>query len=521
MAEPDPEPPTPVDPTPGRSWKARAVAWLGRARKPVIAVAAVGTVLSGLVGYWTTWRALSGREGATVTAPAPIGGPKTLAVLPFANVGNDRADESFADGVTEELIDVLSRVRGLQVTPRISSFALKGKSLPAAEAARQLGVGHLVDGSVRRAGERVRISAQLVSAADGRVVWSRTYDREFKNVLAAQAEIAIGIAGSLVPSLDPSVGLQSSGTRVPEAWQAYLRARQLPIEQREAAYLRVIEIDPKFVRIRTELATDFLQMGFGGTLPKADAHAKMIRHLEQALRVDPRDDHAWGLMGAAARLVDDVEELRRVVRRASEADPSSVSASGWLAELKLLDGDISAALPLYQQLAERLPLVEFARIHHVQSLRFAHRPAQALEAAEQALALDPESRWAQGEKVQCLLLLGRREEALALARERSMHTVLLRFGASEDQAALSQRKDLDAHAAAWQQFVAGRPDAVVEHLEAAHASDLQQRARVLFEPEYDVVRELPSFRSWLGRHKLTEGHDRAQAWRAANPVSRN
>lgn len=102
-----------------------------------------------------------------------------------------------------------------------------------------------------------------------------------------------------------------------------------------------------------------------------------------------------------------------------------------------------------------------------------------------------------------------------------MHTILLRFGTPEDKAALSQRKDLDPHAAAWQQFVAGRPDAVVEHLEADHSTDLQQRARVLFEPEYDPVRELPSFRAWLARHKLTDGHERAQAWRAANPVSRN
>jgi adenylate cyclase len=521
MADPDPAAAPPADLPPRGSRRARAVAWIGRARKPVIAVAAVGTVLSGLVGYWTAWRAVHGGGAATVAASSPSGPQKTVAVLPFTNVGDDRANEPFADGVTEELIDVLSRVQGLRVTPRISSFSLKGKSVPAAEAAHQLGVSYLVDGSVRRAGERVRISAQLVSAADGRVVWSRTFDREFKDALAAQAEIAIGIASSLVPSLDPSAGMYSSGTNSPEAWQAYLEAKQLPIEQREAAYLRVLAIDPKFVRIHTELAIDFLQMGFRGKLPRPAAHDKMIQHLEQALRVDPRDDSAWGLMGAAARLVDDVDELRRVVRRAIEADPNGSSGRGWLAELKLLDGDSSAALPLYKQLAEHLPLVDFARIHYVESLRFAHRPLQALEAAEQALALDPESRWGQDQKVRCLLLLGRRDEALALARERSMHTILLRFGTPEDQVALSQRQDLNPHAVAWQQFVAGRADAVVEHLEVDHSSDLQERARVLFEPEYDPVRELPSFKAWLAKHRLTEGHERAQAWRAANPVPRN
>lgn len=240
MAEPDPYPAPPADLPPRPSWRVRAVVWLGRARKPVIAVAAVGTVLSGLVGYWTTWRAVHGGSAAPVATPASTGPQMTVAVLPFANIGEDKANEPFADGVTEELIDLLSRVQGLRVTPRISSFSLKGKSVAAAEAARQLGVGHLVDGSVRRAGERMRISAQLVSAADGRVVWSRTFDREFKDALATQTEIAIGIAGSLVPSIDPSVGLYGSGTKHPEAWQAYLEAKRLPIEKREAAYLRVL-----------------------------------------------------------------------------------------------------------------------------------------------------------------------------------------------------------------------------------------------------------------------------------------
>lgn len=521
MADLDPSPAQPVQLPQRGPWRARAAAWVARARKPVIAVAAVGTVLSGLVGYWTTWRAVKSGSTTTVATPAPTVGQNTVAVLPFAHGGDDKTSEPFADGVTEELIDVLSRVKGLRVTPRISSFALKGKSMPATEVARQLGVAHLVDGSVRRTGERVRMTAQLVRAADGQVVWSRSFDRELKDVLAAQAEMAIGIASSLVPSLDPMVGLSSSGTQSPEAWRAYLEVRQLPIEQREAAYLRVLAIDPKFARIHTELAFDFLRLGFEGKLPRTSARDKMIRHLEQALRVDPRDEHAWGLMGAATKLVDDVEGLRVVVRRAIEADPTGASGRGWLATQHLLDGDISAALPLSKQVADRLPLVDWARVGYAQSLRFAHRPAQALEAADQALALDPDNREAQEERLRCLLLLGRREEALRIARERNMHTILLRYGTPEDQIALSRRTDLNPHASAWQQFVAGRPDAVVEHLAAAHSSDFEGRAPVLFEPEYDPVRELPSFKAWLAKHRLTEAHERAQAWRAANPVPRN
>jgi hypothetical protein len=96
--------------------------------------------------------------------------------------------------------------------------------------------------------------------------------------------------------------------------------------------------------------------------------------------------------------------------------------------------------------------------------------------------------------------------------------LLIRFGTPEDQAALVQRKDLSPHDAAWQQFALGRPDAVVEHLAAAHTDDIQGRNRVLFDAEYDPVRQLPAFKAWLAKNKLSEAHERAQAWRAANPV---
>jgi TolB-like protein/tetratricopeptide (TPR) repeat protein len=483
-------------------------------------VAAVGTVLSGLVGYWTTWRAVQGTAADVPAVSAKTGSPTRVAVLPFANLSDDKSDEYFADGVTDELIQLLSRVRGLQVAPRISSFHFKGSSVPAVEAARQLGADYLVDGSVRRAGGRVRIGAQLVAAIDGKVIWSRSYDREFKDVLTAQTEIATGIAGSLMPAIDPELGVSASVTRSPQAWHAYLQARQLPDGERESAYKRVLAMDPKFVRVYTALAEDVLTMAASQRLPPQSANGQMLAYLQEALRIDPRDDHAWGLMGAAAQLIDDVDAMRDVARRALEANRDSSAGSGWQAEIKLLDGDISAALPLFRHLAERLPLVDWARYHHVRALRLANRPNEAVQAAEQSLALDPENPWALDEKVRSLLALGRRDEALALARQRNMHTILIRYGEPDDLAALQQRKDLNAHAMAWLHYAAGRPDDLVDHLQAAH-SVIQERNRVLFEPEYDPVRDLPAFRDWLARHRLTEAQERALAWRAANPVPRN
>lgn len=485
-------------------------------RKGRAAVAALAVVAL-LVAAGAAWqmRASPPPAGRADAATAR----RALAVLPFANVGDDKANELVTDGVTDELINLLSRVRGLRVTGRDSSFHFKGRQVPAAEMARQLGVAYLVGGSVRRDGARVRISAQLLDAADGTVLWSRAFDREFKDVLAAQTEIALGIAGSLTKSIDESASFGGRSTASTEAWQAFLEARALPAGQRIVAYERVLALDPNFARVHVALAEEVLGAALRGDLPKPAASERMTRYLEEALRIDPRYDHAYGLLGAAARIADDMPALRRTAQRALDVDPDSSAGHAWMAELKLHEGDMGAALTGFRRAAEPLPLVGWARVNHASALRLANQPAAALHEAEQALALDPNSLRAQAEKVHCLFMLGRRDEALRLARERDFTTLLIRYGAPEDLAALRARSNLGAHAGAWQQFLLGRPDAVVEHLEADHSGDIQDRARVLFDDEYDPVRALPSFAAWLARHRLTEAHARAQAWRAANPVA--
>ena len=213
--------------------------------------------------------------------------------MPYANLGDEKSNEYFADGVTDELIELLSRMSGLRVTPRTSSLYFKGKPVQAAEAARQLGVSYLVDGSVRRAGERVRIRAQLTSAVDGAVMWSKAYDRELKDVLTVQTELTLGIGGSLKDSLDTSYSLGGTGSTSPEAWLAFLEAERLPWNERGAcqrtldAYQRVLELDPKFVRAYIRLHDRGNEMANSGGEPRAVAGARSMKVLQAALRVDP------------------------------------------------------------------------------------------------------------------------------------------------------------------------------------------------------------------------------------------
>ena len=167
------------------------------------------------------------------TAPLPPFDPPraSIAVLPFANMSPDPENEYFADGISEELLDVLSDVDGLKVASRTSSFAFKGKDVDIGEVARTLGVAHVLEGSVRKQGRRVRITAQLIDTGSDQHLWSETYDRELDDIFAVQEEIARSIAGALSGPMGLAVGASkvevAQATGDLQAYEAYLRGRQL------------------------------------------------------------------------------------------------------------------------------------------------------------------------------------------------------------------------------------------------------------------------------------------------------
>jgi len=177
-----------------------------------------------------------GEVGAVAPAP-PKELPKSIAVLPFVNMSADTSNEPFADGISEELLNVLVKVPGLGVASRTSSFAFKGRELGAGEIAKQLKVSYILEGSVRKAGDKVRITAQLIDAVHDRHLWSETYDRELTDIFAVQGEIANAIVGALRGELDgakpaPKVEVQAD-TQNMQAYELYLKARENFIARRE------------------------------------------------------------------------------------------------------------------------------------------------------------------------------------------------------------------------------------------------------------------------------------------------
>jgi len=195
----------------------------------------------------------------SATAAAPIDSTPSIAVLPFANLGGKADDEYFSDGMTEELLNVLARNTRLKVAARTSVFQYKERGGDVREIGRTLGVGHIVEGSVRRDGERVRVTAQLIRVADGFHVWSQTWDRELKSVFALQDEIAQSLAQQLDSTLGGDAKVQSRQNVDPAAYDDFLRARALYRERRNTLmalqlFRSAVARDPQFAAAWANLA---------------------------------------------------------------------------------------------------------------------------------------------------------------------------------------------------------------------------------------------------------------------------
>ncbi len=265
-------------------------------------------------------------------------------MLPFVNLTPGGENEYFSDGLTDELTDALARVPGLRVASRTSTYALQGKGLDARELAERLGVGALVEGSVRKVGNRFRLSARLVNAADGCQLWSETYERTLEDVFALVEELSRAIAGLLPLAAGPvRAPLVRRSTAVPDAYTLYLRGRYAA-HQRTPEGLSVgieyfeqaVELDPGYALGYAGLAECWAMLGFAelvpvpppGAVPRARSAAL------EALRLDPELAQAHTWLGVVHVLYDwDWATAEAEFRRAIQLDPGYAIAETWYAIL--------------------------------------------------------------------------------------------------------------------------------------------------------------------------------------------
>ena len=267
-----------------------------------------------------------------VLAAEPVEQEKTIAVLPFVNMSGDPEQEFFSDGISEELLNVLARVKGLRVTSRTSAFAFKGTNTSIPEIAEKLGVKHVLEGSVRMAGDRVRITAQLIEVETDSHLWSKSYDRELSDIFAVQDEIAAKVGEALKVALlgaDSSPILTIPETSI-EACSDYLLARQKLANPsfanlREAASLlkNATGRDPNYAPAYAGLAETYWKMGVWGMFSLSEASARMMPLVEQALSLDGDLAEAWQHLAYVRQTNGDHEGARAAEARALKLDPQN------------------------------------------------------------------------------------------------------------------------------------------------------------------------------------------------------
>jgi len=341
-------------------------------------------------------------------APAPGRQVASIAVFPFANMSGSQEDDYLCEGLAEEIINVLTRIPGLRVIARTSSFAVARMGLDIREAGARLEVDSILEGSVRRQGQRVRVTAQLVDTGDGGHLWSENYDRELTDVFVLEDEIAAAIAERLRTELAPEDRERARPPVDVEAHTAYLEgryyfARGTPdaLAQANACLARAIARDPDFALAYDSLAELYWYLGFLGAMPPRDAFSQSTWHALRALELDDTMAETHALLGMLRKELDyDWPEVDRMLRRAFELNRESPLVRLRYAISGLLpQGRMDEAVVELEAVLESDPLSLHVRWWLAAMAYMARRPDRSIEEGRHMIALDPTQfmgHWALG-----------------------------------------------------------------------------------------------------------------------------
>jgi serine/threonine-protein kinase len=363
--------------------------------------------------------AASGRGQAAATRE------KSIAVLPFENLsGAD--DEYFADGVTEEILNALAHVEGLRVAARASCFAFKGRREDLRAIGEKLDVTTVLEGTVRRAGAKLRITVQLANAADGYQLWSERYDREMTDVFAVQDEIASAIATRLRGTLqgDEDRSRARGGTKNLQAYELVLRGRALLAKRGRfmveaiACFEKAIALDPGYAEPLAWLSDSYRLMGTFGGAPLDETMSRAKTLADRALAIDPDLAEAWATLAAVAEQYDrDFQRSDSLYERALQSDPRNARTRAQWALWRVLRSAMSdeqARAELHRAVQDD-PLNAWVGSMHSFLLGILGVHEESIAEAERSLALDPESFFAQWSLMRSLVLAGHYEQGIALA----------------------------------------------------------------------------------------------------------
>ncbi len=463
----------------------------------------------------------------------------SVAVLPFMNMSSDPENEFFSDGITEEIINVLTRVNGLQVTARTSSFAFKGKNLDVREIGVQLGVSTVLEGSVRRAGDRVRITAQLINTQDGYHLFSKTYDRDLQDIFETQDEISQTIVeelqehfpGCVGACLTLEVAAPSGGDRHfhdTEAYTEYLKGLHLwnrwtPEGARQAIrrFERSIELDPDCGLPHAAMANAYTMLATIGHLQPKIAYPKAREAALRAVELEEGSGESYAALAAVKLFHDwDFEGAYRYFQKALSKTPGAAQVRQLYALYLTAMGEYEAAEEELLTAIELDPLSPTLRTALGEVYLHSGRPKEAQRQLRRVLDLDPDFRSAREVLGWAYVIQGRYREALEEFEEIPRQTgdpfkaiphrayALARLG-REDEArklgkVLEERQEREPEVSLQIDFAIlhlalGEPERTLDFLEAAVEARLGAVVLIRNAPMWGELRAHPRFQRIFGR----------------------
>ncbi len=346
-------------------------------------------------------------------------GPASVAVLPFADMSPNADQEYFADGMTEEIINALARLPDLRVVARTSAFAFKGKDADIRTIGEQLGVRNVVEGSVRRSGERLRVTAQLISVADGYHLWSETYEREVADVFAIQEEVATKVAEALSVRIGGR-SLAQGQPRDPRAYELYLTGRQLFGLRTEESMRRAIEyfeqalaLAPSYAPALSGLADALTQLTVYGFDTSPGVIERAREAAQAAVRADPLLGEAHASLGRLqfAGGTWDWEGAEQHLKRALELSPGYAAAHQWYAQVLMSTGRVAEGLAEIQRALELDPFSPVVLWIAGRFASLAGDHERAIDLLERGVDLSPQSTSGRQFLSDAYVIAGRENEA--------------------------------------------------------------------------------------------------------------
>jgi len=465
-------------------------------------------------------------------ADAPAVKPPSIAILPFANLSADSEQEYFCDGLTEEIINVLSHLEELRIVARTSTFAFKGKHEDIREIGKKLNVENVLEGSVRKSGNLLRITAQLVKAADGYHLWSEKFDRKLEDIFSIQDEISLAIVENLKVKLlkGEKAWIVRHRASNSEAYNLYMKGRfffnqrkDTTIQKSLECYAQAIQLDPGFALAYTGLAESYLFLGDWRVLPIDQAYEKARKEAMTALRLDDALSEAHLALAEIKMFCDwDWISAEEEFQQALSINPACAEAHHMYAHFLELKGRFDEALTEIERAIELEPVFPSLHSCNVQMLFYARRYDQSIEQSRATMEMAPHFFGQYGWLGIGLVMLGRPREGIEAIRKgldqvpmdarmqglrcyalASVGDKTAAMEGLEQLVSLSQQRYLDPYFVVWGHAALGENGTACDWLDRAYNQHSEWLPWVGIDPLLDGLRVEPRFRDLLRKMNLS------------------